>query len=90
MVNAPDQTARNGCRTIRVANFSVEMVSSRCRDSGHMLAIIRVMLFPPSESRRTCVSFDERNGMWSRCFVLRAMTTCSRNDRDRLIYSASC
>ena len=43
---------------IRLEKRSVDTVSSMCRASGQMLAIMAVMQLPPIESFRMCVSLD--------------------------------
>ena len=54
-----------------------------------MQAIITVLVFPPSESCSSLVSFESRYGMW---FVLpstRALMTLPRLDNDWLMLAAS-
>lgn len=71
------------------ANLSVEIVYSIWLASGQMLATMYVLELPPIESLRRYVSLFCLYGMWSLFFSDRAITNCSRNERDLLINWAS-
>ena len=71
------------------ANFRVEMVSSRCFDSGQILATITVLQFPPIESWSKLVNLLYLYGICVLCLSLKATTTYSKNESDLLIYWAS-
>lgn len=64
-------------------------VSSICTASPQIFAISRVLHFPPIESFSTCVSLLCLNGTCSRRLSPKAITACSRNVSDLLIYMAS-
>ena len=65
-------------------------VSSSCSASPQTFAMRTVLHFPPIESFRKCVNLVCRKGMWSRLLSAKAITVCSRNVRDLLMYIASC
>ena len=69
--------------------FNKITVSSICTASPQILAINRVLHLPPMESFNTCVSLLCLKGTCSRLLSPNAITACSRNVRDLLIYMAS-
>mmetsp|Transcript_11616 Transcript_11616/g.31667 ORF Transcript_11616/g.31667 Transcript_11616/m.31667 type:complete len:225 (-) Transcript_11616:681-1355(-) len=70
------------------AKRRVLRVSSKCCGSPQILATITVLQFPPKASRSTEVSLDCRKGTCA-SFLARAVTVCSRNDKDLLMLCAS-
>mmetsp|Transcript_16158 Transcript_16158/g.61204 ORF Transcript_16158/g.61204 Transcript_16158/m.61204 type:complete len:266 (+) Transcript_16158:954-1751(+) len=82
---APAAAALLLTRVMRWARLSVDTVSSRCLCSPHTQARRTVRLVPPSESLRTLVSVEERNGTCDRALLVRATTHCSRAESDWLM-----
>ena len=64
-------------------------VSSICSASPQILATSSMLHFPPRESFSTCVSLLCLYGTCPRCGSPNAITTCSRNVSDLLMYMAS-
>lgn len=76
----------------RLANSRVDRVSPMLTAEGDTLAMMTVLLLPPSESRRMKVSLLSRYGMWRPLpsdYSTRELITFPRAERDLLIMPAS-
>ncbi len=73
----------------RLANLSVDIVSSICVLSGQILAIIIILEVPPIESLSKYVNFDCLKGRLSLFFSEYPTTSYSKKLSDLLIKDAS-